>query len=592
MPSSDSTLSSRHVPRRILLSWIFRVTRPVLSPLLASSLCRIADLLAGVGLFALSAFTVVTLGIDLSAGTAPEMPWKTLAFMAGLAALKALLRYGEQFLGHLVAFKSLELLRAEIYEALIPRSPRVMAVSRSGDLLSRATKDVDRIEVFFAHTFAPLVSAFVVPVTVVALIGVKGSWLLGLVAFCFLFASIALAPTLGWKASLRSSRAVASERARLVQHVTDSIQGMSEVVGYRRMASRLEDMASIDRSIGEASKPAIMGSALRRAFTQALTLGAPIVLLALGLPLVQAGSLSAPMLAAIAAAVLRLTETARGVEELAAALGNSFAAAERVYRTVHSPVEVPDGALELPAAPSHEIRWENVTYSYPKAAQAAVRDINICARAGEWTCLVGASGSGKSTLAQLLLRFDDPQSGRITIDGFDVSTLTRDSLSRELTLVTQKAHLFRASVLDNVRLAAPCASEEEVREACRIAGIDADIKLMPQEYQTMLGERGSAVSGGQRQRLALARAILARPSTLVLDEFTSHLDAELAASVRGAVRECFADATVIEITHRLDVIDEVDRVVVIDGGRVVQDGTPGELWAVEGPLRTLAARGL
>ena len=119
------------------------------------------------GLFALGAFTVVALGIDLAAGTAPAMPWKTLAFMAGLAALKALLRYGEQFLGHLVAFKSLELLRAEIYRALIPRSPRVMAVSRSGDLLSRATKDVDRIEVFFAHTFAPLVSAVVVPVTIV-----------------------------------------------------------------------------------------------------------------------------------------------------------------------------------------------------------------------------------------------------------------------------------------------------------------------------------------------------------------------------------------------------------------------------------------
>ena len=130
MPSSDSTLSSTQVPRRILLSWIFRVTRPVLSPLLASSLCRIADLLAGVGLFALGAFTVVALGIDLAAGTAPAMPWKTLAFMAGLAALKALLRYGEQFLGHLVAFKSLELLRAEIYRAHIPRSPRVMAVSR------------------------------------------------------------------------------------------------------------------------------------------------------------------------------------------------------------------------------------------------------------------------------------------------------------------------------------------------------------------------------------------------------------------------------------------------------------------------------
>lgn len=583
--------TSSPVPRKALASWILSVTRPVLSPLLTSALCRIADLLVGVGLFALGAYTVVDLGLALAAGAPAPMPFKVLALMAGLSLLKALLRYAEQFLGHLVAFRSLELLRAEIFAALIPRSPRVMATSRSGDLMTRATKDVDRIEVFFAHTFAPLVSALVVPLSVVVIIGVSASWPLALTALAFLIGSIVVAPVLGRAASLASSRRVAALRGRLVQHVTDSIQGMSEVVGYGRQASRLESMADLDRSIDEASAPTVQGAAARRALAQALTLGAPIALIAAGAPLVAQGALAAPVLAAAAAAVLRLTETARGVEELAAALGNSFAAAERVHRIVHAPIEVPDGAVELPAAPSHEVRWEGVDYSYPKASRPALRSVSVLARAGEWTCLVGASGSGKSTLAQLLLRFDDPQSGRISVDGIDVSALSRDSLSREIALVTQKAHLFRASILDNVRLDSPCASEEEVREACRTAGIDEEIAAMPQGYSTMLGERGSAISGGQRQRLALARAILARPSVLVLDEFTSHLDAGLASRVRAGLRERFADATVIEITHRLEVLDEADRVVVIDAGRIVQEGAPEELRAVEGPLRALARRG-
>lgn len=579
------------VPRGALVSWILSVTRPVLPPLLASALCRIADLLVGVGLFALGAYTVVDLGLALAAGAPAPMPWRTLALMAGLSLLKALLRYAEQFLGHLVAFRSLELLRAQIYTALIPRSPRVMTSSRSGDLLARATKDVDRIEVFFAHTFAPLVSALVVPLSVVALIGVSASWPLALTALAFLIGSIVAAPVLGWSASLASSRRVAALRARLVQHVTDSIQGMPEVVGYGRQESRLDSMIGLDRSIEEASAPAVAGSALRRGLAQALTLGAPVALIAVGAPLVAEGVVAAPVLAAIAAAALRLTETARGVEELAAALADSFAAAERVHRSVHAPIEVPDGSVELPAAPSHEVRWEGVDYSYPNASHPALTGVSLLARAGEWTCLVGASGSGKSTIAQLLLRFDDPRSGRISVDGIDVSTLTRDSLSREIALVTQKAHLFRASVLDNVRLAAPDASEEEVRDACMAAGIDEEIEAMPQGYSTMLGERGSAVSGGQRQRLALARAILARPSVLVLDEFTSHLDAALASRVRAAVRERFADATVIEITHRLGAIDGADRVVVVDAGRIVQEGSAEELRAEDGPLSALARRG-
>ena len=542
------------------------------------------------GLFSLGAATIMRLGGDLAAGRPAPMPWGTLLVMSLLSLAKAVLRYGEQFLGHLVAFKSLELLRAEIFRALVPRAPRVMATSRSGDLLARATKDVDRIEVFFAHTFAPVVSAVIVPLVVVGVVGAAVSWTLAGLAALFLLGSLLLAPLAGWRASLSSSRDVTARRALLTQHVTDSVQGMAEVVGYGRRYERLEEMGRIDQGIVRAGSAGRRWMSLRRGLTQLLTLGGPVAVAASGTGLVRAGSVSAPALAATVAALLRLTETVRGIEELTGSLNASFAAAERVHAVVHAPVEVPDGTVELPHAVAHEVTWEDVSYSYPGAATQAVTAVSATARAGAWTCLVGASGSGKSTLAQLLLRFDDPTAGRVEVDGQDVRELTGDSLRREVVLVTQRAHLFRASVADNVRLAAPQASDEEVRQACRAAGIEADVLAMPQGYDTLVGERGASVSGGQRQRLALARALLARPSVLVLDEFTSHLDPALDAQVRASVREWTRGATVIEITHRLSGTELADHVVVMDDGRVLEAGTAEELASHDGAFSRLRRR--
>ena len=586
-PATTAPTSPAPPRRRVLIAWILDVTRPVLRPLAASAACRVADLLAGVGLFSLGAATIMRLGGDLAAGRPAPMPWGTLLVMALLALAKAVLRYGEQFLGHLVAFKSLELLRAEIFRALVPRAPRVMATSRSGDLLARATKDVDRIEVFFAHTFAPVVSAVIVPLVVVGVVGAAVSWTLAGLAALFLLGSLLLAPLAGWRASLSSSRDVTARRALLTQHVTDSVQGMAEVVGYGRRYERLEEMGRIDQGIVRAGSAGRRWMSLRRGLTQLLTLGGPVAVAASGTGLVRAGSVSAPALAATVAALLRLTETVRGIEELTGSLNASFAAAERVHAVVHAPVEVPDGTVELPHAVAHEVTWEDVSYSYPGAATQAV---SATARAGAWTCLVGASGSGKSTLAQLLLRFDDPTAGRVEVDGQDVRELTGDSLRREVVLVTQRAHLFRASVADNVRLAAPQASDEEVRQACRAAGIEADVLAMPQGYDTLVGERGASVSGGQRQRLALARALLARPSVLVLDEFTSHLDPALDAQVRASVREWTRGATVIEITHRLSGTELADHVVVMDDGRVLEAGTAEELASHDGAFSRLRRR--
>ena len=587
-----SSSTQRRPSRATLVRWLLQVTRPVLSPLLGSTLCRITDMLSGVALFSLGAYAVAQTGLAMATGAPAPAIWPILAVMAGLSLLKAALRYAEQFLGHLVAFKALELLRGQIFRSLIPRSPRVSATSRSGDLLSRATKDVDRIEVFFAHTFAPAVSAAITPIVVLTVIGLKVSWPVALAALPFAVLQLLIVPRLGFTASLDASRLASATRADLTQHVTDTVQGMSEVVGYGRSQERLDEMARIDAEIAGAARPTGQWASVRRGINQLASLTAPIVVIMLGamLPATNSGA-GIPLLAAAAAAVLRMTETVRGVEELAGALNASFASAERVWEVVNAPVEVHDGDQELTGGISHEVLWQDVTYSYPSTAAQAVRGVSVRARAGKWTCIVGASGSGKSTLAQLAVRFDEPDSGRILIDGQDVADLSAISLYQEIGMVDQRVHLMRATIADNVRLAAPSASDAQVVRACRAACIDEDIEALEDGYDTLVGERGQSLSGGQRQRLALARALLARPGVLILDEFTSHLDPDLDERVRIGVRTYLPQATIIEITHRLQWSEQADHVVVMDAGTVVQAGPPAKLLAEPGPLRTLTARG-
>ena len=587
-----SSSTQRRPSRATLVRWLLQVTRPVLSPLLGSTLCRITDMLSGVALFSLGAYAVAQTGLAMATGAPAPAIWPILAVMAGLSLLKAALRYAEQFLGHLVAFKALELLRGQIFRSLIPRSPRVSATSRSGDLLSRATKDVDRIEVFFAHTFAPAVSAAITPIVVLTVISLKVSWPVALAALPFAVLQLLIVPRLGFTASLDASRSASATRADLTQHVTDTVQGMSEVVGYGRSQERLDEMARIDAEIAGAARPTGQWASVRRGINQLASLTAPIVVIMVGamLPATSSGA-GIPLLAAAAAAVLRMTETVRGVEELASALNASFASAERVWEVVNAPVEVHDGDQELTGGISHEVLWQDVTYSYPSTAAQAVRGVSVRARAGKWTCIVGASGSGKSTLAQLAVRFDEPDSGRILIDGQDVADLSAISLYQEIGMVDQRVHLMRATIADNVRLAAPSASDAQVVRACRAACIDEDIEALEDGYDTLVGERGQSLSGGQRQRLALARALLARPGVLILDEFTSHLDPDLDERVRIGVRTYLPQATIIEITHRLQWSEQADHVVVMDAGTVVQAGPPAKLLAEPGPLRTLTARG-
>lgn len=263
-----------------------------------------------------------------------------------------------------------------------------------------------------------------------------------------------------------------------------------------------------------------------------------------------------------------------------AALRTSVGTVPDTGRTVASWTEAP------------EIRFEDVRHTHPGAAEPALRGVTFTAEAGRTTAIVGPSGAGKSTLLGLLLRQGgDPDGGRITVGGADHGSYTLASLRRGIAVVSQDTYLFHASVADNLRLARPDATHAELRAAARAAGIDEEVRALPDGYETVVGERGATLSGGQRQRLALARALLADAPVLVLDEATSAVDERREAHIGRALRAAARGRTCLVVAHRLASVRDADRIVVLDGGRVDAIGTDAALREREGLYARLLAAG-
>ena len=280
----------------------------------------------------------------------------------------------------------------------------------------------------------------------------------------------------------------------------------------------------------------------------------------------------------------------------------SFVSFDRVFEVLDAPEAIVDrlGAIDL-VSPRGEVQFDNVVFRYPAAATVGIgslestggfagsdpdvdvlKGVTMTVRAGETVAVVGSSGSGKSTLASLVPRLYDVTGGAVRIDGHDVRDLTGDSLHDAIGVVSQDPHLFHESIESNLRYARPAATTDEIVAACRSARIHDMISALPDGYATLVGERGYRMSGGEKQRLAIARMLLKNPAIMVLDEATSHLDNENEALVQEALDEALHGRTAIVIAHRLSTIREADRIVVLDQGRIAEQGTHDELMDLDG----------
>ena len=575
--------TARQAPSRWELSrWLVGHTRVLLPALGLSALARVVNQVLAVVLL-----VAVADGFGRAAGGQPVDGLALAGVLVLVALVKAALRYLEHYAGHWVAFTALARLRELFFARLIPQAPAATQGRAGAELTERATRDIDRVEVFFAHTFAPAVSAILVPALALGWLGSAIDGRLALAVLPFVVAALVV-PLLWGRGTWHSARRVAARRGEIAAHLGDDIQGLREVLGFGIAESRLAGLDAADRRLGAARSEVGRNQALRAASLVLLELVGLIVVLAVGL----AQQLPAGSIGVALAVAIGLWAPARGIDDFVAGLDAAFAAAARVREVTDGvpAVTEPEQPVTAPAGDPVAMALDHVSLRYPGSQRPALDQVSAGFLAGGHSYVAGVSGSGKSTLAVLLVRGWDPAAGTIRLHGTDLRELRLADVRGRVGLVPQHPTLLSGTLLENLTLAAPDADEVQVRQAVAVAGMDGWLASLPDGLATPVSERGLSVSGGQLQRLALARALVAAPEILVLDEALSQLDAATATAVRRNLAEHRAGLTTIEITHRADLIPDQAFVLVLDAGRVVEQGTAADLRAAGGAFVRLEAR--
>ena len=577
--------------RRQLSLRLLSITRRVLPPLAASIVARVVFLMIGVCLFALGGWAVASLAAGTSAWSIPVIIVCAVVF----SLLKGGARYLEQFAGHFVAFHCLAMLRNYFYDQLEPQAPAGTDRLDSGDIMNRVTKDIDRVEVFFAHTLAPVTTAVIVPILTLVWMGTTVSWAVAAVLGPFLVVVGAIIPFLGSSSTARAARELRDARGALAAHVTDSVQGVREVLAFGAQERREAEMDDIEARID--SGLGIQGRwiALRRGLNQAAVAAGIVTVAMVAGSEYLGGALTLPQVGLAIGIAMGSFGPVLAVEEFAADLDQAFASAARVFAITDRAPAVADPANPVPLAPG-DIVISDVTFAYPTdedapaPAPTVLDGVSIRIPAGKRTAIVGASGSGKSTLASLLTRTWDPASGTVTIGGTNVADASLTDLRSTVAFAPQRPYLFNDSLRANLLLAAPDATDEDLESALEAVDLTDWLATEKDGLDTVVGNMGERLSGGQRQRLALARGLLRDAPILVLDEATSQVDPATEARVREGIARVAADSTIVEIAHRISAVRDADQIIVMDAGRVIETGTYAELHARGGALAALEAR--
>jgi ABC-type multidrug transport system fused ATPase/permease subunit len=519
-------------------------------------------------------------------------PFAWLLIALGLAApLAGILHWIESWLAHDIAYRLLAELRIDLYRKLDTLAPAYLVRRRSGDLIALASQDIETIEYFFAHTVAPALVAILVPSAVLATLAVV-AWPIALALLPFVLYA-ALAPVL-MRARIDRLGAEAREALGLLgAYVTETIQGLSDLVAFQAVAGRRAGFMEAVRGYQKTRLTLLSDLSSQTAQLEIATGLGGLAVAIIGAWLVADQQLAAttlPLLILLAlASFLPISEIAQVSRQLA----DTIASTRRLYAVHHEKPAVRDGPLCPPApAGGSEIHFEEVGFAYPGARRPALDAIALDIPAGATVAIVGPSGAGKTTLANLLLRFWDPASGHILIDGVDLRDFELDHLRRRISLVSQDTYLFNDTLRANVALARPDADEAAIHRALDQAALADFVTSLPDGLDTRVGERGVQLSGGQRQRVAIARAFLKNAPTLILDEATSHLDAVSETQVRSALDALMRDRTTIVIAHRLSTVRNADLLVVLEQGRVAEIGDHAELVARNGLYARLIRRQL
>lgn len=540
--------------------------------------------LSALGLMATSAWLITTaslrppiLGLSVAIGAV-----QFFAIARGLG------RYGERLASHDVALRMLARMRVWAFRCLEPLVPGGLA-GGSGDALGRVVGDVDATQDLVVRIAIPLViGLFTIVAAALIAFALLPSACLVLTAGLVLTG--ALLPLLARTVSRPIARPLAGERARVRSHVIDTVEGSADVLSFGARDQVLDQLDRLERAEARTARriATVVGAAggLSSLVAGVTTIGVIVT----GAEAVGSQHLSGVVVATLAFVALASFDAISTLPESFARLDQVLGSTRRVAAlgAVRPPVEEPDRPLPLPSGPA-TLALRRASVTYPTGVSPAFADADLELAPGRRIAVVGPSGAGKTTLSLALLRYVELSGGSVSFGGIDCTRLAGDDVRSRIAWAPQDPHLFATSVGANLRLAQPEATDNQLREVLDALALTGWLTSLPGGLRTVVGERGTTVSGGERQRLGLARVLLAARPIVVLDEPTAHLDDDTEQVVRQAVLDRCAGAAILWITHRLVGLEDFDEIVVLDGGRVAERGDLAALSAAGGALSALLA---
>lgn len=521
----------------------------------------------------------------------PERRFDLIPFVVGGILLTALtsgfLAYGQSYLMSVVGQNVIYHLRNTLYRHIQNLSFSFFDNRRTGELMSRVTNDVQSLQQLIT---SGVLEIFVDLFTFLVIISVLFwiDWQLTLLLL-FTFPLMIITTRLFGRRIRSAYKEVQMRIAGVNEHLQDTIASIRLVKSFANEDYEVKRFSERNRENMEANVKAVRLWATFFPTIDVMNHLGTVIILGFGARQVMMGRLSVGTLVAFIAYLQQLHRPVRRFSRIMNVIQQAAASAERIFEILDTRPDVYEkpGAIELPPL-SDKIEYKGVTFSYDKR-KPAVQDVNLTIKAGMTVAFVGPSGAGKTTLINLLARFYDTDAGTITIDGHDVRDVTLASLRGQMGIVSQEITLLHGTVRENIAYGKPDATDEEIEKAARAANAHEFIMTFPKGYDTPIGERGVRLSGGQRQRIAIARALLKDPRILILDEATSQLDSESEHLIQEALARLFVGRTNLVIAHRLSTIQNADLIVVMDKGRVVEQGTHEELLARGGRYAALHA---
>jgi ATP-binding cassette, subfamily C, bacterial CydC len=559
--------------RRDPLVRVLWLARPLRGRLILAVLAGAMATSCGIALLGTSGFLLAR------ASQHPNILAIAIAVVAvrGLSVGRGVFRYAERLASHDAAFRILVDIRVRAFQRLERLAPAGLRTLRPGDLLARLVSDVDATQDLFLRGVAPPVAAVLAGTgAVIACLLILPASGLALVAG--LLAAGALVPWLAAARARRTGRRLAPARGEFTAHFTDVLSGAADLHAFGAQEPAAARAADASAELARMERRAASGMGLGTSLSSGAAGLTVWAVLGLAMAATGTGALTRVPLAVVTLTALAAFEAVTALPAAAIQLGQARASAARVTSVLDAPDPVRDPAapLPLPAGPVR-VRLRGAQVAYEPGGPLALDGVDLDLVPGRRVALIGPSGAGKSTVAAVLLRFCELSGGSVTLDGQALSAYAADDVRTVIGGCAQDPHIFDTTIAGNLRLARPAATQEQLASAAGRAGLLPWITSLPLGWDTPVGAHGAAISGGQRQRLALARALLADPPLMILDEPTAHLDPDSRRALTSDILTVTQGRATLLITHDLDGLDQVDEIVVLDHGRVAERGTHAEL---------------